>query len=98
MSGKFATETDEIVYDMSLSACDAECGDIQFGDGWHGLLTFNDGEAATVAASLGEDTMYAGAIIREDGQGFVDVDYYEDAATLASAWAEIEDTTDDDGE
>lgn len=98
MSGKFATETDAIVWDMSLSACDAECGDAQYGDGWHGLLTFNDGEAATVAASLGEDTMYAGAIIREDSQGFVDVDYYEEAATLASAWADVEAATNDDGE
>jgi len=98
MPGKFATETDAIVWEMSLNACDAECGDVQFGDGWHGLLTFNDGESATVAASLGEDTLYAGAIIREDGQGFVDVDYYEDAAALASAWADVEATTDDGGE
>lgn len=95
MPGKFANECDEIVWDMSMVGCDAECGDVSYGDGWFGLLTFNPSEAAIIKAAGTMDTRPIGAIVNEDGQGFVTVDYFDDTASLPIVWAEIVAATDD---
>lgn len=98
MPGKFANECDEIAWDMTLTGCDAECGDVQFGDGWFGLLTLSETESATIRAAGAMDTTPAGCIVNEDGQGFVNVSYYDTMLDLMMSWDACEQSTTHDEE
>ena len=98
MAGKFASECDQIAWDMSMVGCDLECGDVSYGEGWFGLIMFGETEAATIRAAGAMDTEPAGCIVNEDGQGFVSVDDYGDETALMAAWDECERATSADGE
>lgn len=97
--GKFDTIVDSYVYDVSLSGCDEETGSVDETGRWYGLIrghilpdpgespltgtALNDAETALLARS-------AGAILSEDSQGFVSVEYFTDMAKLDREWAAIE--------
>lgn len=109
MAGKFANEADEYVYGLSLDGCDAEAGDVQFA-GWAGMTRFHYDEGTEVYYAAARDALAGrgggldraphSAIIREDGHGFVAVDYHYDEATLLAAWdavlAEVEPNDEED--
>jgi hypothetical protein len=93
--GKFYTMLDAAVWEASLDGGpDEESGSVDE-LGWSGLVRapildatceqwaeLTDEERAFVAA-------HAGAILFEDSQGFVSVDYFETAAALDAAWAKV---------
>lgn len=100
--GKFQTEADEYVHSLTLdtSWLEAETGDVQFG-GWFGLVSFNAEAAAEVGRLRGEPggrcvwtdegvTGFWGALVTEDSQGFVGVQYLEGLVEADEAWAEVE--------
>ncbi len=108
--GKFDTILDEYVYQVSLDGGpDEECGDSSSGAGWYGLMRdgktiFRDNDPFLETLNEAEHSLLessAGVILFEDTQGFVSVDYFEDAAELERIWAEImadEDIEDEDSD
>lgn len=84
--GKFSSEADELVYQITLDGgCDQEVGDVQFG-GWYGSVWFAPSDIPFLLA-LGVDSGYA--IAHEDSQGFWYVDYYQHHGEWEDAWAKI---------
>jgi len=97
--GKFDTMLDAYVYDVSCeSGPDAECGSVDEVGHWYGLMrrgsTIFRNHDPNLEPLTDAERNYlvscAGAIIREDSNGFVDVTYYDTMAELDAAWAEIE--------
>lgn len=100
--GKFSTHVDAYVYAVSLDGgCDDEASD---GSSWYGMMRhghsiFRDHDPFLAELTDAEReliTSSAGVIIREDSQGFVYVEYYDDAAQLNADWLAIRATFDDD--
>ena len=87
MAGKFASAVDEVVWALSLDGCEAECGSVEFGDGWFGLVEFSADEAAAIEVEAGLDARPLGAIVNEDSQGFVSVDFH---TTIEGLWGTFE--------
>jgi hypothetical protein len=93
--GKFDNDMDAYIYGLSLDGCDEECGDSVDGTGWYGLVVGNlaDADRAEFAELSSEDQTelagYAGAIIGEDTQGFVSVEYFETETELRETWAQV---------
>lgn len=95
--GKFDTMLDAYVYKLSLHGCDDECGESDT-TGWHGILRGIqvDGAFCDVGASadVNEDEKQflrehsAGAIVSEDSQGFVTVEYFDNEDKREKAWSE----------
>lgn len=96
---------DEAVY--GIGCWDEEAGDVQENGRWYGLLRDGIEEAQDDAPELTEfEREYlrgvAGAIVSENDQGFVSVDYFDTAEALEATWDRIEadlspeDETDDD--
>lgn len=90
--GKFSLEIDAAVYDASLEGgADEEIGDVET-TGWYGILR---GAIDPPADATPEEKAFlaaqAGAIISEDSQGFVSVEYYESETELEDAWSDIQD-------
>ena len=92
--GKYDTMLDAYIHDLSMNGCDEECGDTQDGL-WYGLLRgiqvempFSD----IAAGRLTDDELAflrqhrAGAILSEDSQGFVTVDYFTSQRSIEAAW------------
>lgn len=75
--GKFGSRADRRVYRITLDGCE-ECGDVE-GPGWYGMIT---GRILGLAR--------AGAILREDSDGFISVNYYNDARALLDNWTRTE--------
>lgn len=73
--GRFGCRADERAYRVSLDGCTEEVGNVSEIGVWFGLLRFPLFGLAK-----------AGAIIGEDDQGFVDVEFYNDPADLERAW------------
>lgn len=85
MPGKFASELDERVYEVSLDGSCEEFGDVQFG----GHFT------------LVEDFEGYDWIVQEDSQGFIDVDRYPlgthaEDVFRTQEWEYYRDDTDED--
>ena len=90
--GKFDTVLDSFVYDLSLDGCLAEeSGDVSESGTWYGLLIgpieiseadLTDSENAFLAKQIG-------AILSENDQGFVDIEYFESAEDLEDSWSAI---------
>jgi hypothetical protein len=95
--GKFYTMLDAAVWEASLDGGpDEESGSVDE-LGWSGLVR------APILDFIGHDELWngltpeeqgfvaahAGAILFEDSQGFVSVDYFETAAALDAAWAKV---------
>lgn len=82
---------DESVYELMLDGPDEEVGDV-FGKGmWYSLLESLDG-LDTSDFTEDEKEFIAeqvGAIISEDSQGFVTVEYFDSHKELEKAWREI---------
>lgn len=108
--GKFSTILDSYVYQVSLNGgCDEEEGSSDAG-GWYGIMRqgrtiFRDHDP--LLESLNDDeqaqlTSCAGVILYEDSQGFVYVDYFDNADLIETKWraivAEHEDEPDEYGE
>ena len=98
--GKFSFLVDALAYDASMDGCDEQCGESDT-TGWYGILRgpidppqTSDG-APLWGKRLSEDDRAfladhkAGAIVCEDSQGFVAVDWFSDAEWLESRWAAI---------
>jgi len=96
--GKFSTDLDSHIYDLSMDGGpDEELGDSE-DFGWYGLMS--DGESiADDLRSNGvelEDEDYeklkaaAGVIIFLNSQGFVEVAYYDTDKELQAAWNKLE--------
>lgn len=82
---------DEVVYELSLDGADEEVGDVIEEGVWYGLLESLDG-LDTSGFTEDEKKFIAeqvGAIIREDSQGFVTVEYFDSHKELKKAWREI---------
>lgn len=94
--GKFegALIINEYVYELSLVGCDDEHTD---GGSWWGLFKGSINVCATARLDMDmtpEEVQYlestiAGAIVREDSNGFVDVYYYTQHENLMSVWAGV---------
>ena len=84
--GKFDDSIDEWVYEQSMDGCDEEAGSVDEG-GWYGLLLFD--EKVTVDDEYSKWSFIA-AIICEDSQGFIHVDYFDDEDKANEAWAAVE--------
>ena len=90
--GKFNTVLDSLVYDLSLDGgADEETGSVTE-NGWYGLMR---GPVSVPSSNLTtSEAMYlerqAGAILSENDQGFVSVEYFETVGELDEAWAQIE--------
>jgi hypothetical protein len=106
--GKFSTVLDSYVYGVSLDGgTDDELGSVSENGHWYGLMRhghsiFKDHDPLleTLTESEGEYLKScAGAILSEDSQGFVYVEYFATMAELDAKWAEIEIETahDDEG-
>lgn len=92
MSYKFGSGLAEALHALSLEGSwqDGEAGTVD-DIGWHGLFVFDDGVSDYAGATgVPECDDWAGAILREDSQGFVDVDTYDTAAELEAAWADVQ--------
>ena len=84
MAGKFASAVDEVVWALSLDGCEVEVGSVEYGRGWFGLVMFSNDEAAAIEVEGGFDFRPHGAIVNEDGLGFVSVDYHD--ANIYEHW------------
>lgn len=94
--GKFNTILDSIVYQLTLDGCDEETGSVSETGIWYGLLqgslkeSLNPGESKELnAEELAFLAHKAGAIVSEDDQGFVSVEYYESSEEMESAWSQV---------
>ena len=83
---KFATEADEFVWDISLDGGIEEHGSVDEG-GWYGRIEFRSKDIACLVPMMGIEVRYA--IISEDDQGFVSVDYFLDRTSCDFAWKAI---------
>lgn len=103
--GKFNTVLDSVVYQLTSEGCDEETGSVSVTGVWYGLLRgalkeslypgskeLNDEELAFLEAHK------AGAIVSENDQGFVSVEYFKSAEEMNSAWSEIVSETETDDE
>lgn len=90
MAGKFASAIDEFVWAMSLDGCEDEAGSVEFGAGWFGMLHFCNDEAAAFRDDGWFATSPFGAIVHEDGFGFVGVEFFGGHDEIVRAWAEVE--------
>ena len=76
MRGEFANQIDENTYEAVLEGFhSAETGSVYENGTWYGLVDH-----------VGE---YAGAIVSEDSQGFVHVDYFKTQQELVDTWLAI---------
>lgn len=99
-SSKFGSTMDEYVYQVSLEGgCDMEVGSSSEGPAWFGLMRhghtiFRDHDPLLDGLLDEREREYlptiAGAILREDSDGFVAVSYYKDMDKLDRAWGKIE--------
>ena len=111
--GKFHNMLDAYVYSLSLNGCDDETGDVGEVGHWYGLLKgFNAADISATATCDGAITpdevayllRHVGAIVHEDSQGFVSVDYHANIRALEAAWVSVVhaiaqyETADEDGE
>lgn len=103
--GKFNTIIDSLVYEMTTAGMgDESCGDVSEVGFYAEKVTLGDKDALKAVEdfakeggeeltpeekSLIEESV--GAIVVENEQGFVSVDYYDDEKELEKDWAEIED-------
>lgn len=76
--GKFSCRADERIYRMTMDGC---CETIGESDGF-GFYAKIDGPILGLAQG--------GAILNEDGDGFVSVDYFDTPEDLAQEWDNIE--------
>ena len=95
--GKFDTILDEQIYQLSLDGVDDECGDSSAGARWYGkldgVLTVEDPTEPLTEderAYLAEQGS-GGAILSEDAQGFVTIEYFASADELETSWERIAD-------
>lgn len=96
--GKFDTDLDSAIYELSLDGGpDEEVGDAQ-DFGWYGLMRggefLRDLESAGIKIDRNDERFLekqAGCIIHENSQGQVYVDWYEDEDELEADWKSIED-------
>ncbi len=94
MAGKFGSEDDSLVYQWSLDGTADECGDVSYGDGWHGLVLGTADDCTQFTETNGET--YAAYIVHEGPQGFVDVDYYVTESEARAAFDEYRTNNDND--
>jgi hypothetical protein len=92
--GKFNTILDSVVYEWSAEWIDDEFGDCDQNGIWYGLMT-DISPASNDTEELNDDERaflrgHVGAIISENDQGFVDIEYFTGVGSLQEAWAEIE--------
>jgi len=98
--GKFDTIIDSYVYELSLNGADDEAGSVTENGIWYGLMRglkvggqFSDFTAEQLNEMNASEKAFLraqkGAIISENDQGFVTVDYYKDKASLEDEWATI---------
>jgi hypothetical protein len=95
--GKFNTMLDAAVWEFSLDGCDEATGDVET-TGWYGLLRgpltpAPNSDDLTPSEQAFLRAHPAGAILSEDGQGFVTIEYYRTPAERDRAWARIEQDT-----
>lgn len=97
--GKFDTILDSYIYDLSLDGSDSECGSVDEHGVCYSLLNgpssswFKDGDPFQEELTEDERAFLdeqAGAILWENSDGFVSIDYYTDDAELAEAWRACE--------
>ena len=93
--GKFDLNIDALVYDLSLNGPDEECGECNT-TGWYGLMIgkFDVSQADRESYDLSDEDVEflnqtAGAIIAEDLQGFITVEYYDTEDELMETWKEL---------
>lgn len=103
--GKFDSDLDQWCYQLSLEGVET-LGDVQtYGYHYSLLRDINFEELVGAAEDVGDDEhsvrrelrkhgmdrwKYLGAIVTEDDQGFVSVDYYKGPSALDKAWDEKE--------
>lgn len=79
--GKFSTYADAYIYELSMDGgADEEVGEAQY-DSWYGLMRgpFDHPQLKK----------FAGAILFENSQGFVEATFYESKKKLESEWKRV---------
>ena len=100
--GKFDTIIDGYVHGLTLDGCAEQAGDVSYGGHYSAVdlgpealrsLHKEASEAGDRLTTEEEQLIAgsAGAIVREDGQGFVDVTYYDEEEEYRKAWGKVED-------
>lgn len=84
--GKFGSNVDRRLYEISLDGPDDEVGDVA-DFGWYGFLDLSR-EPLKVIHIRGEEIVRA-AILHETEHGFVYVERYEDLRTAKADWGDI---------
>ena len=92
--GKFDTMLDSALYNASGDGfLDEECGE-SHSTGWYGIIREPSGALlrqrrdGMTSAEWEFAVRHAGAILSEDSQGFVHVEWFEKKADLDTAWAD----------
>lgn len=87
---KYSSGLAENLHGLSLDGSwqDDETGSVDE-HGWFALFVFDDASDYTSATGV-DVSDWAGAILTEDSQGFVDVDTYDTASELAAAWERVQ--------
>lgn len=85
------------VHALTMDGCDEECGTIDYGPGWHGLVRFDWRDAEDLillgwerGADDPPESRPVAAIVREDDRGFVDVAFYDSEDAALADWAEVQ--------
>ena len=98
--GKYDSIVDQYVHALTMDGWTSEeTGDVQENGTWYGLVKFNLADIEKVAREE-EDELTAeereelsttvGAIVHEDDQGFVGVNYFDSVAKMNKAWKAVE--------
>lgn len=94
--GKFNLNVDAFVHAVTLDGCCDEEGDVSENGVWYGKVEgpFTVSAADRTEHGLSdEDCAFlkaqAGAVVSENDQGFVTVDYFEHPSKLDRAWYKI---------
>lgn len=98
--GKYNLNIDAYVHAITMDGCCEETGDVSENGVWYAKVEgpLTEGRNATQAQTehglTVEDwdylTSQAGAIVSENEQGFVTVEYFATGAELSTAWAKVE--------
>ena len=84
---KFSSDADEFVWEISMDGGIEEFGSVDEG-GWYGRIEFSNKDIAYLLP-MGIEANFA--IISEDDQGFVSVEYFQDADQCQYEWEQIVD-------
>lgn len=91
------------VHTLTLEGWTAEeCGTVEYGPGWHGLVYFGERVTADLVllgwepdVDAAPESRPVAVIVREDDRGFVSATFYDSEDAAQADWTEIQGACDD---